>query len=64
MGSEDFSYYLEQVPGCFVRFGARPAGWEPIPLHNPAFDVDEEVLKVGAAFFDAVARQRLAAGRD
>ncbi len=64
MGSEDFSYYLAQVPGCFVRFGARPAGWEPIPLHNPAFDVDEEVLKVGAAFFDAVARQRLAASRD
>ncbi len=61
MGSEDFSYYLEKVPGCFVRFGARPAGWEPIPLHNPAFDVDEDVLKVGAAFFDAVARQGLAA---
>lgn len=60
MGSEDFSYYLERVPGCFVRFGARPPGWEPIPLHNPAFDVDEEVLKVGAAFFDEVTRQRLA----
>lgn len=61
MGSEDFAYYLAEVPGCFVRFGARPKGWEPIPLHNAAFDIDEEVLKIGSAFFDEVARQRLAA---
>ena len=61
MGSEDFSYYLEHVPGCFVRFGARPAESEPIPLHNAAFDIDEEVLKVGAAFFEEVVRQRLPA---
>ena len=26
MGSEDFSYYLNEVPGCFVRFGARHPG--------------------------------------
>lgn len=58
MGSEDFSYYLAKVPGCFVRFGARPKTWEPIPLHNAAFDIDEEVLKVGAAFFDEVTRVR------
>jgi hippurate hydrolase len=61
MGSEDFSYYLQELPGCFVRFGARPETWEPIALHNSAFDIDEEVLKVGAAFFDEVARQRFAA---
>ena len=57
MGSEDFSYYLEHVPGCFARFGARRADWEPVPLHNPAFDVDEEVLPVGATFFDEVVRR-------
>ncbi|MDH3420292.1 MAG: M20 family metallopeptidase, partial [Gammaproteobacteria bacterium] len=49
MGSEDFSYYLEEVPGCFVRFGARPKRVEPIPLHNPSFDIDERVLKVGVS---------------
>jgi len=64
MGSEDFSYYLEQVPGCFVRFGARPEHSEPIPLHNAAFDIDEEVLKVGAAFFEEVVRQRLSSVSD
>lgn len=56
MGSEDFAFYLQQKPGCFVRFGARKTGWEPLPLHSPAFDVDEEVLPIGATFFDHVAR--------
>lgn len=65
MGSEDFSYYLLHVPGCYVRFGARREGWENIPLHSPSFDFDEEALKVGAAFFDQVVREALAdyAGR-
>ena len=56
MGSEDYSYYLEEVPGCFVRFGARHPDWEPIPLHSPAFDIDERVLGIGTRFFDSVAR--------
>lgn len=56
MGSEDFSYYLDEVPGCFVRFGARHPDWEPIPLHSPAFDIDERALAVGTLFFDRVAR--------
>ena len=57
MGSEDFSYYLREIPGCYVRFGARSEEKTYIPLHSSEFDIDESVLKVGAAFFDAVARQ-------
>ena len=56
MGSEDFSFYLMKKPGCFVRFGARHPDWEPIPLHSPAFDIDEDALGIGARFFDRVAR--------
>jgi hippurate hydrolase len=56
MGSEDYSYYLDEVPGCFVRFGARHPDWEPIPLHSPAFDIDERVLAIGTLFFDRVVR--------
>jgi amidohydrolase len=59
MGSEDFSYYLKELPGCYVRFGARIEDREYIPLHSPAFDIDEGVLKVGAAFFDHVVREAL-----
>lgn len=56
MGSEDFSFYLEHRPGCFVRLGAREPGWEPTPLHSPSFDIDERVLGIGACFFDRIAR--------
>ncbi|MFP4600398.1 MAG: M20 family metallopeptidase [Persicimonas sp.] len=59
MGSEDFAYFLQEIPGAYVRFGARPSGAEHIPLHSSSFTVDEEVLKVGAAFYDEVARQAL-----
>jgi hippurate hydrolase len=57
MGSEDFSYYLQKIPGCYVRFGARRHENEYIPLHSPEFDINEEVLKVGSAFFDEVVRE-------
>ncbi|MGA0266324.1 MAG: M20 metallopeptidase family protein [Lysobacterales bacterium] len=57
MGSEDFAFYLQRIPGCFVRIGARKADWEPVPLHSPSFDIDEAALPVGAAWLDAVARR-------
>ena len=59
MGAEDFSFYLAQVPGCYVRFGARRENWPNIPLHSPEFDFDEGMLKVGAAFFDRVVREAI-----
>lgn len=59
MGSEDFSYYLKEIPGCYVRFGACRAGWEDVSLHSPSFDFDEGVLKVGADYFDEAVRVAL-----
>lgn len=56
MGGEDFSYYLERIPGCYVRFGTASDGAEQFPLHSSKFNIDEQVLAVGAAFFHAVAR--------
>ena len=56
MGSEDFSYYLNHAPGAFVRVGARHEDWEPLPLHSPAFDIDEKALAVGTRFYDQVVR--------
>jgi hippurate hydrolase len=56
MGAEDFAYYLKVVPGCYVRLGARHIGWGNIPLHSPSFDFDEDVLKIGADYFDEVVR--------
>jgi hippurate hydrolase len=57
MGSEDFAFYLGEVPGCYVRFGACKEGWAYVPLHSPGFTVDEDVLEVGSAFFAEVVRE-------
>lgn len=59
MGAEDFSFYLEKIPGCYVRIGTRGTDDEYVPLHSPLFDVDESVLKIGATYFDRVAREAL-----
>ncbi len=56
LGGEDFSFYLQNVPGCFVRFGAAREGHEKISSHSPNFDFDEEVLRVGAAYFSELVR--------
>ncbi len=56
MGGEDFSYYLERVPGCYVRYGAQIPGREGFPAHSSRFDFDEDALGIGAAYLAAVAR--------
>ena len=56
LGGEDFSYYLQKIPGCFVRFGAAKDGHEKIASHSPKFDFDEEVLRVGAAYLSELVR--------
>lgn len=56
MGGEDFSYYLERVPGCYVRFGTSRDGVQQYPAHSSKFDFDEEAIAVGAAYYRAVAR--------
>ncbi len=55
MGGEDFSYYLERTPGCYVRFGTAREGVPQFPAHSGSFDIDEQALAVGAAWFHAVA---------
>ena len=56
MGGEDFAYYLEKIPGCFLRIGAREEGGEPIPAHSPRFYAAEDAIFVGAAVLAETAR--------
>ncbi|MGI6642600.1 MAG: M20 metallopeptidase family protein [Bacillota bacterium] len=52
MGGEDMSYYLQEVPGCFFALGSSdPRAGVVYPNHHPRFDIDENVLHVGAAVF-------------
>ncbi|REJ64825.1 MAG: amidohydrolase [Planctomycetota bacterium] len=56
MGGEDFSYYLEEVPGCYVRFGGQIPGKENFPAHSSKFDFDEAALRAGAAYYYHIAK--------
>ena len=56
MGGEDFSYYLEKIPGCLIRLGALKDGLEGIPAHSSTFDFDEDALKIGAEFLAETAK--------
>ena len=55
MCGEDFSWYLQEVPGCYVRRGARLADAASYPAHSSRFQIDEGVLAAGAAWFTGVA---------
>lgn len=56
MGAEDFAFYLERIPGCFLRIGAREPGGERTAAHSPRFLPAEESLFVGAAVLAECAR--------
>jgi amidohydrolase len=56
LGGEDFSWYLEQVPGALARLGVRPVGdTTRRDLHQGSFDVDEGAIAVGVGLFTAAA---------
>jgi amidohydrolase len=49
MGGEDFSYYLERVPGTYVFVGAgNPQKGAGYPHHHPRFDIDEDAMRIAA----------------
>jgi amidohydrolase len=56
MAGEDFAHYMERVPGCFLRVGAREPDGPVIPAHAPKFYAAEESIFVGAAVLAECAR--------
>ena len=55
MGSEDFSYVLQRVPGAFAFLGTRPDSGPAHPNHSNRMIVNESALASGAAMHVAVA---------
>ena len=48
MGSEDMSFVLERVPGCYLMLGSRNEKTGKVhPHHSPRFDFDEAALAIG-----------------
>ncbi|MBL8361374.1 MAG: amidohydrolase [Rubrivivax sp.] len=55
MGSEDFSYFLQEKPGCYFLIGNGDGahrqgghGMGPCMLHNPSYDFNDELIPLGA----------------
>ncbi|SFH62123.1 hippurate hydrolase [Collimonas sp. OK307] len=55
-GSEDFAYFLQQRPGCFVRLGN---GVGKPMLHNAGYDFNDENVTVGAAYWSRLVERFL-----
>ncbi|HPI12841.1 MAG TPA: M20 family metallopeptidase [Catalimonadaceae bacterium] len=48
MAAEDFSYYTQEMPGCFYRLGTRNEEKGIVSgVHTPTFDIDEDALEIG-----------------
>lgn len=60
MGSEDFSFMLQQRPGAYIGIGAGEGENDP-PVHNPYYDFNDAILPLGAAYWVALVKQQLAA---
>ena len=53
MGGEDFSYYLQKIPGCFFFIGSSPEKDDILstPHHCSHFNIDERSLLIGASVY-------------
>jgi amidohydrolase len=61
MGSEDMSYMMQDIPGCYFFVGSHnSAAGLDAPHHNPKFDFDEAALPQAAAAMAAAAWSFLA----
>jgi amidohydrolase len=61
MGGEDFSEYLQQVPGCFFRLGIRGKDQSDHPsLHQSDFNFNDDAIEPGVRILAATARRYLA----
>jgi len=67
MGSEDFAFMLNQLPGCYLWIGNgggdhrdANAGDGPCILHNGSYDFNDEIIPIGASYWVELARRRLA----
>lgn len=60
MGSEDFSAFSNEVPGCFVLVGAKNDEKGIIyPNHNPRFTIDEESLNIALKYLINIAMRKV-----
>jgi hippurate hydrolase len=67
MGAEDFSYFLQKVPGAYFVIGNGDGdhrtpghGMGPCTLHNPNYDFNDELIGPGGSLWVRLVERRLA----
>lgn len=67
MGAEDFSYFLQEKPGCYFLIGNGDGahregghGMGPCMLHNPSYDFNDDLIPLGATLWVRMAEAWLA----
>ncbi|MBW3469269.1 M20 metallopeptidase family protein [Arthrospiribacter ruber] len=62
MAAEDFSYYTQEIDGCFYRLGTRnESKGITSGVHTPTFDIDEDAMEIGAGLLAWIAVNELKA---
>jgi hippurate hydrolase len=62
MGSEDFSFMLNQRPGCYVLVGNGEGEDGGCVVHNPRYDFNDEALTYGASYWAKLVERQLPRG--
>ena len=69
MGSEDFSFFLQEKPGCYFALGNGDGdhrdlghGMGPCNLHNPSYDFNDALIPIGASLWVKLVEARLGSG--
>jgi hippurate hydrolase len=55
MGSEDFSFLLNECKGCYVSIG----NGKSASLHNPHYDFNDDILPIGASYWAKIVEMQL-----
>ncbi|MFY0729661.1 M20 aminoacylase family protein [Pseudomonas sp. NFX15] len=51
LGSEDFAWMLDRLPGCYVGLGNGNSGPTGCSLHNPGYDFNDLAIPYGASYW-------------
>ncbi|MDE2363773.1 MAG: amidohydrolase [Hyphomicrobiales bacterium] len=60
LAGEDFAFMLERTPGAYLFFGQQTPERGGVPVHNPGYDFNDDLLPIGANYLAAMAEQELA----
>ncbi|WP_043328032.1 M20 aminoacylase family protein [Curvibacter gracilis] len=58
--SEDFAFFLEKIPGCFINIGNGVGQLGGCSVHNTAYDFNDRVLSTGASYWVKLVERWLA----